>query len=304
MFHPKVSIVIPVYNGSNFLAQAIDAALAQTYDNIEVVVVNDGSKDDGATEKVALSYGDRIHYYSKPNGGVSSALNYGIEKMQGDYFSWLSHDDLYEPEKIEKEVKELNKHVDKSNIIVCCADRLIDIKGNSIFHPVKRLNGFLKGEELFDYYFSKRLPINGCTLLIPKVVFQSFGGFSTLRYIQDIECWVKFMLGGVNFLFIPDQLVEMRVHDAQVTKKFPELYYSEMKVFENDIIDNYLIPGKMSDSNVKSFVSFLYRNHKKEQYNRIEQILGNRNVLNKYYQIVYGYLYHIIKRLYNALVKK
>lgn len=56
-FNPLVCIVIPVYNGSNFLAQAIDAALAQTYKNIEVVVVNDGSKDDDATEKIALSYG-------------------------------------------------------------------------------------------------------------------------------------------------------------------------------------------------------------------------------------------------------
>ena len=91
--NPLVSIVIPVYNGSNFLSQAIEAALSQTYKNIEILVVNDGSKDDGATEKVALSYGDRIKYLSKPNGGVSSALNYGIEHMSGDYFSWLSHDD-------------------------------------------------------------------------------------------------------------------------------------------------------------------------------------------------------------------
>ena len=102
MFHPKISIVILVYNGANFLSQAIDTALAQTYDNIEIIVVNDGSNDDGATGQVALSYGDKINYFSKPNGGVSSALNYAIEKMQGDYFSWLSHDDLYEPEKKSK----------------------------------------------------------------------------------------------------------------------------------------------------------------------------------------------------------
>ena len=64
-FNPLVSIVIPVYNGSNFLAQAIDTALDQTYKNIEIVVVNDGSKDEGATEKVALLYGDKVKYYSK-----------------------------------------------------------------------------------------------------------------------------------------------------------------------------------------------------------------------------------------------
>ncbi len=57
MFHPKVTIVIPVYNGANFLAQAIDSALGQTYTNIEVIVVNDGSTDNGATDAVARQYG-------------------------------------------------------------------------------------------------------------------------------------------------------------------------------------------------------------------------------------------------------
>ena len=57
-FHPLVSIIIPVYNGANFLAQAIDSALSQTYDNIEILVINDGSTDNGATEQIALSYGN------------------------------------------------------------------------------------------------------------------------------------------------------------------------------------------------------------------------------------------------------
>ena len=74
----KVSIIIPVYNGSNYLKEAIESALAQTYDNVEVLVVNDGSNDGGATEQIALSYGERIRYFKKENGGVASALNVGI----------------------------------------------------------------------------------------------------------------------------------------------------------------------------------------------------------------------------------
>ena len=106
---PLVSIVIPVYNGSNYMREAIDSALAQTYRNIEVIVVNDGSRDDGATDAIARSYGDRIRYIPKENGGSSSALNTGIRNMKGDWFSWLSHDDLYAPEKVEKQVELLNK---------------------------------------------------------------------------------------------------------------------------------------------------------------------------------------------------
>lgn len=92
---PKVSIVIPVYNGANYLREAIESALDQTYPNIEVIVVNDGSSDDGATEQVAFSFGNRIRYFSKENGGVASALNAGIRLMSGEYLSWLSHDDVY-----------------------------------------------------------------------------------------------------------------------------------------------------------------------------------------------------------------
>ena len=304
MFNPKVSIVIPVYNGSNFLSQAIDSALSQTYDNIEIVVVNDGSTDDGATEKVAMSYGDKIKYYLKPNGGVSSALNYGIAQMQGEYFSWLSHDDLYEPEKIQKEVEALESCKNKDNTIICCADMLIDVHGNRIFHPLSGLSGLYTGSELFDYYFSKHLTINGCSLLIPKGVFERYGTFSSFRYIQDLECWINFMIAGVDYLFIDQQLVKMRVHDNQVTKTFPELYYTEMRIFENNLIDNYIQLGKLSQSNIRSFLSFLYRNHEKKIYTRVEQIIQKVDYINKFYQIMYGYVYNFLKFLYKTFIKK
>ena len=99
---PKVTIVIPIYNGENYMREAIDSALGQTYPNIEIIVINDGSTDN--TEKIALSYGNRIRYFAKENGGVSSALNIGLEKMTGEYFQFLPHDDLLHPQKIEKQI--------------------------------------------------------------------------------------------------------------------------------------------------------------------------------------------------------
>ena len=83
---PKVSIIIPVYNGKDYVEEAIDSALNQTYDNKEIIVVNDGSKDN--TEEICLSYKDKIKYYSKENGGVSTALNLAISKATGEYISW------------------------------------------------------------------------------------------------------------------------------------------------------------------------------------------------------------------------
>ena len=125
----KVSIIMPVYNGENYMREAIDSALAQTYENTEIIVVNDGSTD--RTEEIAKSYGDRIVYVSKENGGSSSALNAGIKKMTGDFFSWLSHDDLYLPERTEELMKAWSGD---ENEAVICGEKLIDGDGNPLFY--------------------------------------------------------------------------------------------------------------------------------------------------------------------------
>ena len=304
IFHPLVSIVIPVYNGANFLAEAINSALAQTYDNIEIVVVNDGSRDDGATEKVALSYGNQIRYFAKPNGGVSSALNYGIEKMNGDYFSWLSHDDLYEPEKVEKEVKALAGCEDKVNTVICCADSLMDVEGNPIYHPAIKLNGLYSGEEMFNRLLTTHLQINGCTLLIHKDLFQRVGTFSSFRIIQDVELWMKFMLDGVSFCYSPDELNKMRVHPGQVSSNCSEAYQVERKKFNKDLIENYVKKGRMTASNIDSLLYFLYKNHYKESYEEIERFTGKVKYLKKYRLIIYGFVYDFIRLLYQRILKK
>ena len=90
--YPKISIIIPVYNGSNYLQEAIESCLQQTYKEYEIIVVNDGSNDSGKTRAIAQKYDKQIRYFEKENGGVSSALNFGISKMEGDFFAWLSQD--------------------------------------------------------------------------------------------------------------------------------------------------------------------------------------------------------------------
>ena len=98
MKKPKVSIIIPVYNGEDYLEEAIKSALNQTYKNLEIIVVDDGSKD--KTGKICEKYINKIKYLKKENGGVATALNLAIENMTGEYFSWLSHDNLYYKNKI------------------------------------------------------------------------------------------------------------------------------------------------------------------------------------------------------------
>lgn len=226
MYNPLVSIIIPVYNGSNFLSQAIDSALNQTYQNIEILVINDGSNDDGATETVALSYGNKIRYFSKRNGGVSSALNLGIMKMKGEWFSWLSHDDIYNPDKIKIQIQKVDEDK-KDRTIVLCSGSLMDMDCNNIFHPQKSLNKKLDGLGLFNE-FLKGYALNGLGFLIPKVALERINGFDeSMRYLQDLDCWLRLMHQDYTFICHRDLLVKTRVHFNQYTNTHSELFITD-----------------------------------------------------------------------------
>jgi len=215
---PKVSIIIPVYNGANYVREAIDSALAQTYKNIEIIVVNDGSTDGGATEKIARSYGDKIRYYGKSNGGVSTALNFGIKKMTGDYFSWLSHDDTYGSNKIESEIKYLKNNNSMSKKVILYSDYyLMDKRGKIISECTKNHDELCKKPE----YALLKGDVNGLTLLIPKEAFKEHGLFDVkLKCTQDYELWRK-MARTYQFVHIPELLVSSRYHAKQVSNTSP-----------------------------------------------------------------------------------
>ena len=261
-FSPKVSIVIPVYNGANYLREAIDSALEQTYGNAEVIVVNDGSTDRGETEDVALSYGDRIRYFAKENGGVSTALNTGIKKMNGEYFSWLSHDDVYYPNKIEKQIDFLKKN--NFNIWAIYGDYdFVDCESNILYrnkaehiHPHKLRYTLLSGYN----------PIHGCTVLIHKNIFQKIGLFNEkLRTIQDFEMWYR-ISKHFAFYHVSDIFIKSRIHDKQgiviIESHFSEkqsfLYNSIKKITQEELL---LISGEESVST--AYVKLAIKNKKR-----------------------------------------
>lgn len=226
--NPLVSIVIPAYNASNYLAEAIDSALAQTYSNVEIIVVNDGSNDNGATKNVAMSYGDKIRYYEKENGGSSSALNLGIKHMNGEWFSWLSHDDLYYPDKIQKEIEYLENTViaekDYQNHVLFSAYELINSEGLVIRRESNRkrnkTNIAIESIEHNAYLISqpRKYNFHGCSCLIHKSVFETVGVFDEqLRLLNDVEMWFRIHAKGYVIHYVPKILVKGRVHSKQVS---------------------------------------------------------------------------------------
>ena len=97
-----VSVIIPVYNGERYLADAIDSVLDQTYSALEIIVVDDGSTDN--SRRVLEGYGDDIRYFRQDNKGTASARNFGVRNSQGSLLAFLDQDDLWVPDKLQNQV--------------------------------------------------------------------------------------------------------------------------------------------------------------------------------------------------------
>lgn len=128
----KVSVIIPCYNREQFIAETVNSVLAQTWPEIELIIVDDGCTDD--SRKVLESYGQRItilEHSGRANRGQSAAINLGLQHSSGDYLAILDSDDLFAPDKIEKQVHFLEKHPEFGLVYANCIS--IDENGNELY---------------------------------------------------------------------------------------------------------------------------------------------------------------------------
>lgn len=228
----KVSIIIPFYN-CKYVDKAIESALGQTYKNIEVIVVDDGSTR--YVEKVS-PYFSSIRYIKKGNGGTASALNLGIKNATGEYFAWLSSDDLYQPEKIAKQLdfmKKVGARVSYSPYFI------INEKGEII----NQINKYYPNKISLIKTAFKYCPVNGCTVVAKMDIFTEIGLFDqSLKYANDYDMWCRMIL-HYDFFYINEPLVLYRQHDEMGTKKHSKAIALETKVVKkryNKQLRNYL----------------------------------------------------------------
>lgn len=305
-----VSIIIPAYNASNYLSEAIESALVQTYKNYEIIVVNDGSPDEGATKKVALQYGDKIRYFEKENGGCASALNFGIKVMRGKCFSWLSHDDLYEPQKLEKLFGLIEKyHFDSNRTVLGCNDLIMGPDREKKVSLFNNSTGVLSPEQAFGETLNTKT-FNGCGLLIPKYIIDRVGTFRTdYKHLLDRELWMRIAVAGYSFCYAEEPLVISRVHDQQVTVKAQKRLYGE----ETQLINEYYDRLTANSSNPEFLRQLCYFAYKRKHYNegkRIRAFLSGQGKLDsegkkkiiKY--TVYGIGRSIIGPIYKEFIRK
>jgi glycosyltransferase involved in cell wall biosynthesis len=188
---PLVSIIIPCYKQAEYLAAAIDSALAQTYAPVEVLVVNDGSPDD--TDKVARGYGERIVYVERPNGGLSAARNTGIARARGRYLKFLDADDYLHPEQLAWQMEQL---AGREDAVALTATRLFrDGRPEEFLDHIPQATTLLPDLLRRDDWGGTH------AWLFPAPLVRAVGGFDeSVRFAEDWEFFARLGLSGAQLL--------------------------------------------------------------------------------------------------------
>ena len=223
---PLVSAVIATYNRAEFLCDAIDSVLSQSYDNIEIQVVDDGSED-GTSEIVQDLYGcdSRIHYFYQSNQGQATARNVGIQNSRGTFIGFLDSDNRWLPDRIQRQVSCL---VDNPEIGVVYGDVItIDEKGAEISRDnMTRCSGHITEELL------KHNCVSFNTSLVRTTCLRSCGGLNpSIRAADDYDLWLR-LSAITQFQYIAEFFAEYRVMDNQISSDKSKRFESTKLIVE------------------------------------------------------------------------
>lgn len=193
----QVSVIVPVRNGARYLGETINSILAQTVPPLEVLIMDDDSVDE--TASIAKSFGSKVHHILLEQGGAAAARNRGVHAAKGNYLSFLDADDLWLPEKTQRQLEHLAGH-SSSHVAFCHMEQFIspEIEELTIADKDKVLPGY-----------------SSCTMLIQTDVFRRVGPFpEDLRAGEFIEWFARAKDAGLEPLMLNDILARRRIHKS------------------------------------------------------------------------------------------
>ena len=207
---PKVSVVIPIFNGERTLTRAIDSVFAQTLSDWELILVDDGSTDRSA-DLIAQTKGDRVtHIKHAQNRGAAAARNSGIAAARGRWIAFLDSDDVWKPDKLERQIAALESHGGQ-NVMGCASGYSLHKNGRDLTISMRMAANQFRHQILYGCTISP-----GTTLLVERSVFDEIGMFDqALRRLEDWD-WLLRFAERYDLLFVPDVLA-----DIYLTKKKP-----------------------------------------------------------------------------------
>jgi glycosyltransferase involved in cell wall biosynthesis len=216
----KISVVIPAYNSEKCIRETLDSVLSQTLSPHEIIVVDDGSKDN--TAAVVRSFGDRIRYIRQDNQGIAGARNTGIHSASGDWIAFLDHDDLWLPTKLEKQSKVITENVG----LICVYTTF------SYLYP----DGSLREVPIFPAKnlwpaLRYRTPILPSTAIVKRSALIAIGGFQKLYCVDDWNLWFRLVAcySSDCFMEISESLTLYRWWENNESKNFMPVMEAVLK---------------------------------------------------------------------------
>jgi glycosyltransferase involved in cell wall biosynthesis len=226
----KVSIILPVFNAEKYLGISIASILKQTFDNFELIIINDGSTD--STIHIIYSFQDkRIRVINKEeNEGYVKALNEGLKIANGEFIARLDADDSSHPDRLQKQVQFLEYNKEYGLV----GSYVIDFEGNPI------LNSFLDSVQLKLEFLFKNPFVHSSIMFRKELIrLYEFKYDELLTYAEDYKLW--FEISKVSELaIIPDVLTKYRKHESQVSYKFKETQKKRFQQINTEIWEHYL----------------------------------------------------------------
>jgi glycosyltransferase involved in cell wall biosynthesis len=212
MIMPAVSVIMPVFNGERWIAEAIQSVLEQTFADFELIIVNDGSSD--ASLEIINQFAEkdsRVRIFDEQNRGQSVARNYGVKQARGEWIACIDADDLWHPHRLEKQINLI--YADKEIILVGTGLLIIDefgFRGRSYNFPVKHKN-LVKRLVDFRPFFAHS------SAIYKKEIFDELGGYrDILKTAEDHDLWLRLSERG-KIGCIRSILVSIRKHNNNIS---------------------------------------------------------------------------------------
>ncbi len=223
-----ISVVIPAYNSERTIHQTILSVLNQTHQDLEVIVINDGSTD-GTLAAIAQITDPRLQVFSYPNGGVSTSRNRGIEKARGEYIAFLDADDLWTVDKLEAQLAALQNHPQAAvayswTNYIDEADRFL-YKGH---HKV--VNG-----QVYSQLFQRNFIENGSNVLVRRTALAAVGEFEPdLSPAEDLDMWLR-LAARYEFVAVPQAQVLYRISSNSASTNIRRMERAILKVVDRHL---------------------------------------------------------------------
>lgn len=236
-----VSVIVPSYNMARFLPQSVASALAQTYTNVEVLIVDDGSTDN-TTEVVQQWAGNpRVRVHRQVNGGLSHARNQGIAHTRGAFIALLDADDVWAPDKLARQMP-LFRAQPEIGVVYSSYQRM-DLQGEPVHTGFTAMHrGWVSGPLLIENF----LPAS--SVVARRECFERYGGFDVaLRTGEDYDMWLR-LSAHYPFDFVPEATIRYRVWGGQMSSDYVGRYATGIRTMENFLKNN---PGTVDAAVVR-----------------------------------------------------